>query len=120
QLDAAAAAAAPLIDRLGRGGAVVCASDALAVGAWKALLERGMAPGIDFGLVGFDDTDLAPALGLTTLRQPLADVADTVLQMLGSGPPPPPAAAHGVLLPPQLAVRASSTPAGDRIDPKEK
>ncbi|GAB3057483.1 LacI family DNA-binding transcriptional regulator [Intrasporangium mesophilum] len=121
QLDAAAAAAAPLIDALGRGGALVCASDALAVGAWKVLLERGLNPGTDFGLVGFDDTDLAPAIGLTTLRQPLADVADTVLHMLGSGTSTQAASTHGVLLTPQLVVRASSTPAGDRNShPKEK
>ena len=120
RFEAAAAAAAPLIDRLGRGGALVCASDALAVGAWKVLLERGITPGTDFGLVGFDDTDLAPAIGLTTLRQPLPDVAETVLHMLGSGTPTHAVSTHGVLLTPQLVVRASSTPAGDRTHPKEK
>lgn len=112
-LEPAAAAAAPLIDAIGRGGALVCASDILAVGAWEVLAERRWALGTDFGLVGFDDTDLAGSLRLTSLRQPLAQVADRVLHLLGTwGEPARPA--QGLLLKPELVVRASSTPAGDR------
>ena len=109
----AAAAVAPLIDAVGRGGAVVCASDVLAVGAWQVLVERGWTVGVDFALVGFDDTDLAASLQLTSLRQPLASVADQVLHLLGSWGTEPPSP-HGLLLTPELVIRASSSPAGDR------
>ncbi|MDN5796529.1 MAG: substrate-binding domain-containing protein [Intrasporangium sp.] len=114
QLERAAPSAAALIDTIGPGGALVCASDGLALGAWQVLLQRGLRLGTDFGLVGFDDTDLAAAIGLTTLRQPLAAVADHVLRMLGTGTTTEADSPAGILLPPELVVRASSTPADDR------
>jgi DNA-binding LacI/PurR family transcriptional regulator len=81
----AAAAVAPVIDAIGRGGAVACASDTLAMGAWTVLRERGLTPGRDFGIAGFDDSDLAASFGLTSLRQPLHDVAEEVLAILDAG-----------------------------------
>jgi DNA-binding LacI/PurR family transcriptional regulator len=108
----AAAAAAPVIDRIGRGGALMCSSDVLAVGAWEVLAERGWRTGLDFALVGFDDSPLAASLRLTSVRQPLADVADRILDLLVDPDPSPPA--EGVLLDPELVVRASSAPAGNR------
>lgn len=117
RLESAAAAAAPLIDRLGTGGALVCASDALAVGAWKVLVERHLEPGREFGLVGFDDTDLAPAIGLTTLRQPLELVAESLLEMLGNGTTTQASSNGGILLPPELVIR-SSTAAGEHTTPE--
>ena len=119
-LGAASAAAAPLIDALGRGGALVCASDALAVGAWRVLVERGLRPGADFGLVGFDDTDIAQSLDLTSLRQPLDEAAEHVLRLLGTGAQPHAPATQGLLLNPELVTRSSSNPAGDRTHRKEK
>ena len=118
-LEPASRAAAGLIDALGRGGALVCASDGLALGAWRVLAERGLTPGADLGLVCFDDTDIAQALDLSSLHQPLAQVADRVLHVLGarSASRDP---AGGLLLPPELVVRSSSNPAGDRTTPKEK
>lgn len=76
---AAAAAAAPLLAELADGGALICASDTLALGAWTVMRDRGLQPGPDVGLVGFDDTDLAHSFGITSLRQPLADIAETML-----------------------------------------
>ncbi|XGX77902.1 HTH-type transcriptional repressor CytR [Terrabacter sp. BE26] len=118
-LEQASRAAARLLDDLGRGAALVCASDALALGAWRVLLERGLRPGADVGLVCFDDTDIAQALDLSSLHQPLDRVADRVLHVLGarSASRDP---AGGLLLPPELVVRSSSKPAGDRTTPKEK
>lgn len=119
-LASASAAAAPLIEAVGRGGAIVCASDALALGAWQVLVERGLRPGTDFALVGFDDTDIAEALDLTSLRQPLDEVADHVLHLLGIGAAPHAPANQGLLLSPELVTRSSSNPAGDRTNRKEK
>lgn len=102
--DSAAAAAEPLVAHLGKGGAVVCASDALAVGVWRVVTAHGWQPGADFGVVGFDDTDTAEALGLTTMRQPLEAVAEHILDLLHSSEPP----ADGVLLAPELVPRNST------------
>jgi DNA-binding LacI/PurR family transcriptional regulator len=80
--------------------ALVCASDSLAIGA----AESGCA------VVGFDDTPVAAALGLTTVTQPLADAAAECLRLLvdrveGRAPTAP----DHLLLDPHLTVR-SSTP----------
>jgi DNA-binding LacI/PurR family transcriptional regulator len=82
ELAAATRAAGPLIDAVGIGGALVCSSDVMALGAWMVLRERGLTPGPDFGLVGFDDSELAHSFGLTSLRQPLDVVAENILSIL--------------------------------------
>ncbi|MEZ0447754.1 LacI family DNA-binding transcriptional regulator [Cellulomonas sp. ICMP 17802] len=88
--------------------AFVCASDSLALGALAAVRGLAAPPAV----VGFDDTPVATALGLTSVAQPLAEAADRALGLLlrrldgGAGPVPDP---H-VLLTPHLVVRASSTP----------
>ncbi|KYH46047.1 LacI family DNA-binding transcriptional regulator [Branchiibius sp. NY16-3462-2] len=102
--DSAAAAALPLVAAIGKGGAVACVSDAMAVGVWRAVNSLGWRPGVDFGVVGFDDTDAAQALGLTTVRQPLELVATHILQILDE-PQDPDA---GVLLRPDLVIRSST------------
>lgn len=106
--EAAAEAAGPLLEALGVGGAIVCASDVLAVGVWRRLVEAGLQLGRDVGLVGFDDTESAAALGLTTVRQPLAQVAGHVLAMLERDTPP----LEGVVLSPELVLRGSSSRSG--------
>ena len=60
-----------ILDGLGTGGAVVCASDLLALGVMRSARNHGLEPGADLGVVGFDDTDVAEALQLTSVRQPL-------------------------------------------------
>ena len=105
---AAAAAAAPLLEALRGGGALICASDTLALGAWTALRGKGIAVGSDVGLVGFDDTDIAQSFAITSLRQPLADIADSMLGLIAHhgrhGSPAP----GGHVLHPVVVPRASS------------
>ena len=110
---AGARAVAPLLGRgAGTPTALVCASDALALGALAALADAGSAPGGDVAVTGFDDSDLAslPRPGLTSLRQPIRLVAQTlieqVLDRLGVDLGHAPAPAGPV--PPELVVRASS------------
>ena len=57
--------------------AVACASDTLAIGALHACAERGLEPGRDVGVVGFDDSLAAQVTwpGLSSVRQPLEQVA---------------------------------------------
>ncbi len=103
-LDEATGAAARLLDRLGPDAAVVCASDLLALGVLRAARNRGLEPGRDVGVVGFDDTDVAAAMQLTSVHQPVAEAARSAWDML-VGPVSTPGP---VLLEPFLTVRASS------------
>jgi DNA-binding LacI/PurR family transcriptional regulator len=94
--------------------AVVCASDPLALGAWR---WRNLS------VVGFDDSPMAQAAGLSSVRQPVAEAAiesvRTLSLLLGDHPVPSagshrdvdsgvadPSVRH-VLLVPHLVVRES-------------
>jgi len=104
-----AAAVASLIQRVGIGGAIVCASDTLALTAYQAVRDQGLQPGTDIGLVGFDDTDTAQAFGLTSLRQPLAEIAHTLLAFLAEADAGGKAPAHGVVFDPEVIPRRSTS-----------
>lgn len=106
-VDAGRLAALALLDAV-RPTAFVCASDTLAVGVVRALRERGLRVGVDAAVVGFDDSQVAQVLGITSVRQPLESVAVSLVEALSAllGPSAPPAG--GRLLPPTLAVRESS------------
>jgi DNA-binding LacI/PurR family transcriptional regulator len=90
--------------------AFVCASDTLAMGVLHTLSERGLAPGRDVAVVGFDDSQVAQVLtpGLTSVRQPLEDVAVEVVKALEGLLGHPPVVGPGVMLVPTLTVRGSS------------
>ena len=64
--------------------AVFVCSDRMALGVYAALSERGLRVPQDMSVVGFDDLPearwLAPAL--TTVRQPLSEMAATALRLL--------------------------------------
>lgn len=88
--------------------AFVCASDSLAVGVMQALADRGMRAGSEVAVIGFDDSPVAQLTGLSSVRQPLEDVAVAVvgaLRDLLAGEAPDPS---GVLLQPTLRLRATS------------
>jgi diguanylate cyclase (GGDEF)-like protein len=80
-----------LLDRRGltleRMQALVCANDAMAVGACTELERRGFCIPVDIAVVGFDDTELARHLPapLTTARQPLRELLFDAMQMLVEG-----------------------------------
>lgn len=102
------AAAASLLD--GAPTALVCVSDVLGLAVLAELNERGLQPGTDVAVVGFDDTDVAQMAGLSSVNQPLAEVADACVRLITrllqspdrSSPP------DRVLLTPTLVARASS------------
>ncbi len=62
--------------------AVVCSSDVLAVGALAEITARGLRPGTDVAIVGFDDTDLAEVMGLSSVAQPLDQVAAEIIRLV--------------------------------------
>ncbi|WP_240311839.1 LacI family DNA-binding transcriptional regulator [Nocardioides houyundeii] len=103
-------AAAVLIDEA-HPTAFVCASDTLALGVLQTLFDRGMVAGRDLAVVGFDDSQVAQVVppGLTSVRQPLEQVAVEVVRALQGLLATPPLAMPGVLLTPTLSVRGSST-----------
>jgi len=108
-LGEATAAAGRLLDRLGAAHgsiAVLCASDTLALGAFRAARARDLEPGRDVGIVGFDDSDIAVALELTSLRQPLDEAAAHTWRLFGSEQAVPD---RSVLLTPTIVARASSS-----------
>src|SRR6195952_4301845 len=55
-----------------------CARDTLGIGVLHALAERGLRPGVDVGVVGFDDSLASQVIwpGLSSVRQPLEQVAE--------------------------------------------
>ncbi|NIZ92214.1 substrate-binding domain-containing protein [Kineococcus rubinsiae] len=80
--------------------ALVCASDSLALGAHGSTLRTGLP----LEVVGFDDTPVAAALGLSSVAQPLAEAAAAAVEQLldrleGRTAP------RGRLLAPRLVVR---------------
>ena len=100
-------AAARLLDGDGPAPtAFVCASDSLALGVVTELGERGLRPGADVAVTGFDDTPAAEILGITSVSQPISEVAAACVQQLravlaGPGTEPP----KSVLLAPRLVLR---------------
>lgn len=98
--------------------AFVCASDTLALGALAATRTGADPTGPSTcAVVGFDDTPVAQAIGLSSLAQPLHEAAGRALRLLlaqltGPAGEQDPAAVAGrqVLLDPELVVRASSIP----------
>ncbi len=68
-----------LLARLPGCRALFCATDEAAVGACAALREKGFRPGRDCSVIGFGDTRLAEAEGLTTVDPHQGRVAEQVL-----------------------------------------
>ncbi|MCI4065911.1 LacI family DNA-binding transcriptional regulator [Micromonospora sp. R77] len=64
--------------------AIFACSDEMALGAYEALYERGRRVPDDVSVVGFDDLDAArwSAPPLTTVRQPLTEMAGMATRML--------------------------------------
>ena len=88
--------------------AVFAASDTMAMGALRALREKGIGVPDDIAVVGFDG--LAPnhlEPGLTTIRQPVAETGHQAIQILNdilAGTITPPVAVN---MPVELVIRDS-------------
>jgi len=90
--------------------AFVCVSDTVAMGVLHTLAEKQLAPGRDIAVVGFDDSIAAQVVppGLTSVRQPLEQVAVEIVGLLGRKLSHKPIEEPGRLLVPTLSVRGSS------------
>ena len=110
----ARARAADLLESPEPPTAIVCASDVLAVGVLHTVRRLGLRAGEDVAVTGFDDSPTAALIepALTSVRQPLEQVAAEVVRVLGDllpgRPAPHPTPPSGVLVTPSLVVRDST------------
>jgi DNA-binding LacI/PurR family transcriptional regulator len=102
------AAAAGLLDRPEPPTAIVTTSDVLALGVLDAARDRGLRPGVDLSVIGFDDVPEATAAGLTTVHQSMTDRGRAVGLILLE---PDAVTERHILLPAELVVRATTGPA---------
>jgi DNA-binding LacI/PurR family transcriptional regulator len=100
-------AAALALDGTSHPSAIAADTDVLATGVMDVLRERGLRPGHDISVTGFDDIPAAPAAGLTTIRQPIRERGRLMGRMLLD----PSFTEQKVLLPTELIVRSSTGPA---------
>ena len=113
-LTEACARASDLLESPDPPTAVVCASDVLAVGVLHTVRRLGLRAGTDVAVTGFDDSPTAALLepSLTSVRQPLEQVATQIVRVLGEvlpgRPAPAPTPPSGVLVTPSLVVRDST------------
>lgn len=87
--------------------AIVAVSDLIAVGVMRGLRSLGLRAGRDVRVVGFDDAPIAAHLDppLTTVRQPLVEVAHRVIERFVARLDRPDEPAVLELLHPELVVR---------------
>jgi len=110
-LHVARAIAAELLSLPERPTAIFAASDTQALGALEAARAQGIRVPQELSIIGFDDIEVASYVGLTTVRQPLAESgrrgAELLLRALGGRP----VDLRTELLPLELVVRGTTGPA---------
>jgi DNA-binding LacI/PurR family transcriptional regulator len=108
--ESGAAEAARLLDRRPDLTALFVGSDEMAMGALGVIRERGLGPGRDVSVVGFDGHTLGAVFGLTTVAQSARDqgarAAAYLLDCLGGEADPE----AQILFPTELVVRTSTGP----------
>ena len=90
--------------------AIVAVQDELGFGAMAAVSDRGLVPGRDVAVTGFDDTPAAAYVwpGLTTVHQPFEAVAEALIDLLVDRLENPDRAPGSVMLSPNLVIRGST------------
>jgi alanine racemase len=92
--------------------ALICASDLMALGAVRTVVELGRSVPEDVSVIGYDDTPLMAFVDppLTTIAQPVRAMSDaavrTLLERIGGAPP----RRREYLFRPELVVRGSTGP----------
>lgn len=93
--------------------AIVAASDTQALGVLAAARELGLRVPVDLSVVGFDDIAVAEFVGLTTVRQPIAESGRRAAHLLLSAMAGTSPDRSRVELPLQLIERQSTGAAGN-------
>ncbi|WP_395944789.1 LacI family DNA-binding transcriptional regulator [Brevundimonas sp.] len=98
-----------LLARADRPTAIFASNDDMAAGALAAVHAAGLSTPRDVSVVGFDDTYLAASVwpGLTTIRQPVAEMARRAAVVLVRGEDDPGPVAH------EFVLRESTAPPHD-------
>ncbi|MNI81650.1 HTH-type transcriptional repressor CytR [compost metagenome] len=71
-------------DPLERPQAILCANDLVAAGIVSEARRQRMRVPEDLAIVGFDNTELAHTLGITSIYNPIADQAKNAFHLLFS------------------------------------
>ena len=96
---------------------VFCGDDILAIGAIDACRACGKSVPEDIGIVGFDDMPMASwtAYNLTTVRQPVADIIGTAIDLIISVVEEPSRPAPSRLFACEAVVRGTLRPRQDPL-----
>jgi DNA-binding LacI/PurR family transcriptional regulator len=103
-------ALAQLLDRSDPPTGVICSSDMMAIGALHEAARRGLGVPDDISIVGFDGIDATrwSVPELTTVEQPIGQIADTAIQTLLTLIDQPERPLPSSYYRPRLRVRAST------------
>jgi LacI family transcriptional regulator, repressor for deo operon, udp, cdd, tsx, nupC, and nupG len=114
------AAALRLLDR--GATAVVCASDALALGAIRAARRKGLSVPADVSVIGFDDSALMGVTDppLTTMRQPVREMAAAAVSSLLAQLDGRLLVSDEITFDPELVVRGTTAPLHARANEVDK
>jgi DNA-binding LacI/PurR family transcriptional regulator len=106
------AALRELLERAERPTGVICSSDLMAVGVLQEAAARGIRVPEDLSVVGFDGIDATCWTNppLTTVEQPIDQIAETAVNALKSLIEDPAKPLPDFSFRPQLAVRGSTAP----------
>lgn len=90
--------------------AIFCISDDLAAGVCRVLREKGLTPGRDVDVVGFDNTPISRVFvpDITTISQPRRELGRQAMQQLLLRMEGAPCERRDVYLPHQLVLREST------------
>lgn len=104
------AQAISLLERPNRPTAIFAGSDLQAMGVYEAARQLGLRIPEDLSVVGFDDVQTAAFLGpaLTTVRQPLQDMARAAVRMLVEALSTDDVIQPHIIMPTSLVVRNST------------
>ncbi|MGJ8544172.1 MAG: LacI family DNA-binding transcriptional regulator [Sulfitobacter sp.] len=89
--------------------ALICANDAMAIGALSAAADLGRAVPRDLSVIGFDDIAMAhwPIINLTTLRNPIDSAVAQIIALLERRLADHGKADETIMLTPELVLRGS-------------
>ena len=121
QLEPGTVAAGSLLELREPPTAIFAFNDSIAIGAMRAAQERGVRVPEDLSIVGFDDLKEATVVspGLTTVRQPLAEMGRTAVGLLLRLLEPRRSGPLQIELPTRLVVRGSTGPPRETIEKLE-
>jgi|SRR5271157_2946704 len=89
--------------------AFFCASDELAAGAIRGLHDAGLSAGTDCSVVGYGNTRLSEAIGLTTVDPGFDRMAECVMSIVREGMNRGTLGREVICIPPELRIRESAT-----------